>query len=91
MGGHVCQFRKCSSMKVLDLYDYRKSLIIYLCKMCPGRPPQVSTAQLGRSTDFSSFLLFWAAELHRRNNINIILDADNYNCVRFRRSEGRNI
>ena len=33
--------------------------------------------------------LFWAAELHRRNNINNILDADNYNCVRFRRSKGR--
>ena len=55
----------------------------------PGSPPQVRTAGLGGSTIFFfGFFLFWAVELHRRNNINIILDADNYNCV-FRRSEGR--
>ena len=47
-----------------------------------------STAQLSGSTDFFVFI-FWAAELHRQNNIDIILDADSYNCVRFRRSEGR--
>ena len=41
------------------------------------------------SAEVRIFYLFFgcAAELHRRNNINII--ADNYNYVRFRRSEGR--
>ena len=65
-----------------------KSLVILLYIRYLSCPP-IQYGATRRKYGFLLLIFFGAAELHRRNNINITLDADNYNCVCFRRSEGR--